>query len=631
MSHNSCADSIGSEFDYEKFGRLISRVGKLVDILVRNGYNDFRSLAFCIYERDVTRYERVRPVLRGAWNYIAALKNLQEVSREEAETIFASIEKLTSAIGAPKSENLASEQSKSLSTVKVMGESIHDASLPFFFNKLEYERECPGIVTKAQSSFRAVVSDYILPVPRKKLGIELEQKREVGTKALMSFVPAEAQGLLTKIINELNVVFTIKPDRKTIAGNCRIVNALGVAFITINAFTNKWKVLCVVLHELAHALNHKHCSPHNEVWKLIYRCLLADFYVLFPDEYKAEVVWGMVFTPASANLRNFHGRAVLFGVEDISPSEEYKNYAAIALSKLNASKPSKEMPACAEAIKKEVVIDNADMISTLDISFDEESELKYWFYLSSVYMSSKNIWVPRSIEEKLIKVLYNMPIQSASEIWSLYAKKYGDGACRYARNTISAWTDKRVDTILGHRFFSLVPIVFSYEKRCELCKSILEFTDKLYRKTECKRHQPDYCFTVPWYKWCTQKHDVYTRIYQHGTNQATAFDYETKYKFQGNFFEAYWLNQQEMIEYRKELTMSRRREFSEIAHKSKSDIDTLGESFRGRKVSIDIIFPDAEFRITIIPSFEYFAEKLMPFIVLLGFVLLIVLLKNDWS
>ena len=131
MSHNSCADSTGSEFDYEKFGRLISRVGKLVDILVRNGYNDFRSLAFCIYERDVTKYESVRPVLRGAWNYIAALKNLQEVSREEAEAIFASIEKETSAIGAPKSENFASEQSKSLATVKLMGESIHDVSLPF--------------------------------------------------------------------------------------------------------------------------------------------------------------------------------------------------------------------------------------------------------------------------------------------------------------------------------------------------------------------------------------------------------------------------------------------------------------------------------------------------------------------
>ena len=83
-----------------------------------------------------------------------------------------------------------------------------------------------------------------------------------------------------------------------------------------------------------------------------------------------------------------------------------------------------------------------------------------------------------------------------------------------------------------------------------------------------------------------------------------------------------------MIEYRKELTMSRRREFSEIAHKSKSDIDTLGESFNGRKVSMNIIFPDAEFRITIISSFEYIVEKLMPFIVLLVFVLLIILVKK---
>ena len=628
MPHNSCADPTDSKFDYERFGRLISCVGKLVDVLVRNGYNDFRSLVTCIYERDAIKYQRVKPFLRGAWNYIAALKNLQEVSKGQAEVIFASIEKVTSTINAPKGEQIAFEQSEPLTKVKLMGESIRDASLPFFFDKLECERECPEIVKKAQSSFCSVVNDYVLPVPRKKLGMGLEQKRELGIKVLMSFVPVQAQGLLAKIINELNVVFTIKQERKTIAGNCRIVNVLGVAFITINAFTNKWKALCVVLHELAHALNHKHYSSHDEVWKLIYGCLLADFYVLFPDEYKAEVVWGMVFTPASANPRNFHGRAVLFGAEDILPSEEYKQYAAIALCKLNESNTNKEMSACAESIDKKVMISNTDMGSAIDLSFEEDSELKCWVCLSSVYVSSKNICVPHSIEEKLIKALSNMPSRMTSEIWSLYAKKYGDSACRYARNTLHAWIDKRVDTVLGHRFFSLVPMAFSYEKRCELCKSILEFTDKLYRKTECRRHQSDYCFTVPWYKWCAQKLDIYTRIYQYGTNQATAFDYETKYKFQGGLWDAYWLNQQEMIEYRKELTMSKRREFSEIAHKSKSDLDTLGESFNGRKASIDIIFPDAEFRITIIPSFEYIVEKLIPFIVLLGFVLLIILLKK---
>ena len=201
MAHKSCANSTGSEFDHEKFGRIISRVGKMVDILVRNGYNDFRSLVTCIYERDVIKYERVKPVLRGAWNYIAALKNLQEVSRGQAETIFASIEKKTSVINVPKSDDFASEQSKSLPTVKLISESIHgDVSLPFFFNKIECERECPGIVKKAQSSFRSVVNDYVLPVPRKKLEIKFEQKREAGIKSLMSFVPVEAQKLLTKTV-----------------------------------------------------------------------------------------------------------------------------------------------------------------------------------------------------------------------------------------------------------------------------------------------------------------------------------------------------------------------------------------------------------------------------------------------
>jgi len=78
--------------DPEHIIRLVDGVGKVVDILIRNGYKDFCSLATCIFERDYSKYERAKPILHKIWNVIARSRGLESVSDSEAEQIYEGIE-----------------------------------------------------------------------------------------------------------------------------------------------------------------------------------------------------------------------------------------------------------------------------------------------------------------------------------------------------------------------------------------------------------------------------------------------------------------------------------------------------------------------------------------------------------
>lgn len=78
--------------DPEHIIRLVDGVGKVVDILIRNGYKDFCSLATCIFERDYSKYERAKPILHKIWNVIARSRGLEGVSDSEAEQIYEGIE-----------------------------------------------------------------------------------------------------------------------------------------------------------------------------------------------------------------------------------------------------------------------------------------------------------------------------------------------------------------------------------------------------------------------------------------------------------------------------------------------------------------------------------------------------------
>lgn len=80
------------DFNPEKFGKLVTGVGKLVDVLVESGHKDFNALATYIHERDAAKYERAKPVLQDIWNAVARARGLARVGDAEAERIFGIIE-----------------------------------------------------------------------------------------------------------------------------------------------------------------------------------------------------------------------------------------------------------------------------------------------------------------------------------------------------------------------------------------------------------------------------------------------------------------------------------------------------------------------------------------------------------
>ena len=88
-------DFESSEFDYEKFGRLVTGVGKLVDALAENGHSTFESLARYVNEVDAAKFERAKPVLQDVWNAVARQRKLARVSDDEAERVFGIIEAQT--------------------------------------------------------------------------------------------------------------------------------------------------------------------------------------------------------------------------------------------------------------------------------------------------------------------------------------------------------------------------------------------------------------------------------------------------------------------------------------------------------------------------------------------------------
>lgn len=80
------------DFNPEKFGKLVTGVGKLVDVLVENGHRDFKALATYIQERDAAKYERAKPVIQDIWNAVARARGLARVGDTDAERIFGIIE-----------------------------------------------------------------------------------------------------------------------------------------------------------------------------------------------------------------------------------------------------------------------------------------------------------------------------------------------------------------------------------------------------------------------------------------------------------------------------------------------------------------------------------------------------------
>lgn len=88
----SQVDFDSPDFDPERFGKLVTGVGKLVDVLVESGHREFKALATYIYERDAAKYGRAKPVLQDIWNAVARARGLSRVGDAEAERVFGIIE-----------------------------------------------------------------------------------------------------------------------------------------------------------------------------------------------------------------------------------------------------------------------------------------------------------------------------------------------------------------------------------------------------------------------------------------------------------------------------------------------------------------------------------------------------------
>lgn len=108
------------DFDPERFGKLVTGVGKLVDVLVESGHRDFKSLATYIYERDAEKYGRAKPVLRGIWNAVARARGLSRVGDAEADSTFASVEN-------PESQESKGDQARRIKSSDTQALILEDA------------------------------------------------------------------------------------------------------------------------------------------------------------------------------------------------------------------------------------------------------------------------------------------------------------------------------------------------------------------------------------------------------------------------------------------------------------------------------------------------------------------------
>ena len=489
-----------------------------------------------------------------------------------------------------------------------------------------------------QGVFRKTTKQYLPPV---KLP---SAYAKASFDSLRPYVPECVWEYLYEVLGTLNIVFEIKRPRNSIAGNCNLDMVNGIAHVTVNASHNKWKFLCIVLHEVSHALNPSLYSPHDACWKAIYAALLADFYDFFPDEYKCEVVWGMVYTPASLRTTNFHSRAVLFGISD-TMTEDMRSRNLLDLKQLKHSELAKDSAGVipdsqAAKLSRDVCNANEDSVPSLtiqtDVSMEYPSlvlrgknvsgflicrddiapcELPYDFsYAENTFVEryesrqrfSGRLYIPLDLEadQRFFRFLDQLPARSQSIVWSLYAREYGEGAYRYARSAEYDWKRGTVQGWAAGRFFNLVPIVFPLSRKKELFKTILDASDSMrVRKLRYRDFTPsqilvsisDFALKIPL---------IIQHLKSFGATEAQDFDYDKIYDF-NNWSVPLWMKQSDVEAYRKELSAEKRTEILIQVNEIDCKIKQLKEEFVKRgQASLTITFPSKSFTIRIVSPFR---------------------------
>ncbi|WP_396603084.1 SprT-like domain-containing protein [Algibacter sp. R77976] len=103
-------------------------------------------------------------------------------------------------------------------------------------------------------------------------------------KELLEYLPANAQTLVLKLLEQDNLLVKVKGERKTRHGDYRSLPN-GKHQITINSNLNSYRFLITLIHEIAHFEAYKaygkFIKPHGKEWKLTFQHLMLPF--LNPD------------------------------------------------------------------------------------------------------------------------------------------------------------------------------------------------------------------------------------------------------------------------------------------------------------------------------------------------------------
>lgn len=496
-------------------------------------------------------------------------------------------------------------------------------NLPFYLRPLATPKNLPRLVVRVQRMAADTIKNYTQPV-------DLASNEAIQTfQRLIPYVPDVTWSYLREILLTVNVFFTIKHPRSSLAGDCRIDRSNRVAYVTINAMENKWKFLCVVLHELAHVLNHMRYTAHDMYWKTFYAVLLADFYEYFPAEYRHELIWGMVYTPASSRSTNFNGHAVLFGIADELTDEakaaNFENIRkvderdAVVLSTTQDAESPKvaNRPEPHQHILERQGAGYVSHVKPEQIAHN----LTYNFainkspFVLSCYKGKRfeNVLkFPNDLcgSDRFLKLVNAMPWQSRSAVMECYGIIHGDGALRYAERTMHDWLSGRVNGWAPLRFFDITPLVFPIEKRKELCKIIIDYNDEVsefqYRYPVSREQTTILSLTL--YKMFRFR--IKDVICRYVDTEVKTFDYETRYKADP-YGGAVWWSQKDMVAYRKELSEAKRKELLKQVENIDGKFQELESQYNSiGSAETSFIFPDRVFKIKITSTVRAFFRRL---------------------
>ena len=93
---------------------------------------------------------------------------------------------------------------------------------------------------------------------------------------LKEFIPINSLGYVSSLIENEKIEIKIVNERSTKHGDFKRTRN-GDYIITINKFSNQFRFLLILIHELAHyfvALEFKNSKPHGNLWKNRFRNLL---------------------------------------------------------------------------------------------------------------------------------------------------------------------------------------------------------------------------------------------------------------------------------------------------------------------------------------------------------------------